>query len=49
MNDKVVIVADHAAEGLNRLVQKRKNEFEYVREDLGKLKEELLKVQTGNC
>ena len=41
MNEKVVIVADRAAEGLNVLVQKRKAELEGVKEELEALEKEL--------
>ena len=43
MNEKVVIVADRAAEGLNVLVQKRKVELEGVKEELEALEKELAK------
>ena len=43
MNEKVVIVADRAAEGLNVLVQKRKAELEGVKEELEALEKELEK------
>jgi hypothetical protein len=43
MNEKVVIVADRAAEGLNVLVQKRKAELEGVKEELEALEKELAK------
>jgi len=41
MNEKVVIVADRAAECLNVLVQKRKAELEGVKEELEALEKEL--------
>jgi len=43
MNEKVVIVANRAAEGLNVLVQKRKEESEGVKEELEALEKELVK------
>jgi len=45
MNEKVVIVADHAAEGLNALVQKRKAELEGVKEEFKALEKELVKME----
>ena len=45
MNEKVVIVADHAAEGLNALVQKRKRELDDVKEELEALERELAKIE----
>lgn len=41
MNEKVVIVADRAANGLNVLVQRRKAELEGVKEELEALEKEL--------
>ena len=41
MNEKVVVVADRAAEGLNVLVQKRKAELEGLKEELEALEKEL--------
>jgi hypothetical protein len=41
MNEKVVIVADRAADGLNVLVQRRKAELEGVKEELKALEKEL--------
>ena len=43
MNEKVVLVADRAAEGLNVLVQKRKAGLEGVKEELEALEKELAK------
>jgi hypothetical protein len=45
MNEKVVIVADRAAEGLSVLVQKRKKELEAVKEELEALEQELAKMR----
>lgn len=44
MNEKVTIVADCAAEGLSRLILKRKEELGGLTEELGRLDEELAKV-----
>lgn len=46
MNEKVVIVADRAADGLGSLVQKRKEELEGITEELRRLEEGLVEVQT---
>jgi hypothetical protein len=45
MNEKVDIVADRAAEGLNALVRKRKQELEGVKEELEALEQELAKME----
>jgi hypothetical protein len=45
MDEKVVIVADRAAEGLNNLVQKRKDELDSLKEELEALEKELAKME----
>ena len=40
-------MADRAAEGLDSLVQKRKEELEGITEELERLDEELVKVQVA--
>lgn len=45
MNEKVVIVADRAAEGMDALVRKRREELEGVKEKLEELEKELVKME----
>lgn len=45
MNEKVVVVADRAAEGLSVLVQKRKKELEGVKEELEALEQGLVEME----
>jgi predicted nuclease with TOPRIM domain len=45
MNEKVMIVADRAAEGLNALVRKRKGELEGLKEELETLEKELARME----
>ena len=45
MDEKVVIVPDRAAEGLDTLVQKRKGELNSLKEELEALETELAKME----